>query len=169
MDWHNGMANAAQPQDAPVTSRHLLMALAAEAGARVSCFDTSEGKTYGRGWEVFDPQKVENPWQLPSPWSFVFFGQNDECWRLRYQYFHAPKPVMVRHPCNPIKGVFVITSKKEIASITGEDLIHLGDECLGEDFRPRSGWLHYWSNAEQFIKDELGLVHPDDAREENKC
>ena len=97
--------------------------------------DTKGSMAYSDRWELFDPEKVRKGDELPPPWDVVFEIHNRpemrDCRDLRYRYVHAPQEILCRYPHLPVKGVFVLDSRKVRSDrIKGEDLIFIGNELI---------------------------------------
>lgn len=103
-------------------------------GASVSGMpDNYESHIETNKTELFDPEMVEQPCNLPLYWLKVYRKHNEpemrDCVRLRYRYVHVPFDIVPQYPRVPCKGIFCLDSHKvRFDQITIKDLIHVGNE-----------------------------------------
>ena len=126
----------------PVKDRDIapkdILALLQNLGVSCSGYseeDTKGSVAYSDRWELFDPEKVRKGDELPLPWDKVYEIHNrpnmKDCRDLRYRYVHAPEEILCAYPYLPVKGVFVLDSRKVRSDrIRGEDLVFIGNELV---------------------------------------
>jgi hypothetical protein len=134
----NGITRIDPIKSSEVTTRDLLFALMTECGASVSSMPTElDGdRAYTSDWELFEPEEVEEPDDLPDYWhtvyDFHFAPDRSACEELGYRYIHAPTEIMPKYPRVPCRGIFCLTDHDlSISEVTGDDLYFIGDE-VGE-------------------------------------
>lgn len=117
-----------------ITSMDFWSAMMKDCGCSVSHMpDIEESKFYSPNWEYFNPERVEEPEDLPDYWKQVFDLHNKpemgDCVRFRYRYVHVPIKIMCRYPRIPVRGIFVLDNENvKYNQITADDLIWIGNE-----------------------------------------
>jgi hypothetical protein len=101
------------------------------AGAKCSDMPADyQSKSYSNKWELFDPEKVDNPKDLPDYWKMVYDMHNrldmKDCKDLRYRYVHTPEKILPRYPRVPCQGIFQLD--RDTIDIRETSLIHIGNE-----------------------------------------
>jgi hypothetical protein len=131
----NGITYIDPIETSEITNQDLIFALLVDiCGVHISSIPNSiEGNiSYTNDWEYFDPKEVESPELLPDHWAKVYEMHNrpemHDCILLDYKYIHSPTEILPRYPRVSCKGIFCISSNKSLTEITGDDLIHIGNE-----------------------------------------
>lgn len=137
-EYKNGILEINPVKDKELDLHNLALGLAFTiGGAHVSGYDKRISTVFVNKWEIFDPEKVEDPSDLPEHWYKVYTTHNEPnrkaCRDLKYRYLHSPKELLPDYPKTYCSGIFVITNKDTpINKITGSDLIYIGDEIFGD-------------------------------------
>lgn len=103
-------------------------------GCFVSGFPADyNSEVYSNRWELFDPEKVEDPSTLTGIWEKVYEMHNrpnmKDCRDLRYRYVHVPIYILPQYPHVPCRGIFGLTDRSiTISQIKSSVLIHIGNE-----------------------------------------
>jgi len=117
-----------------VKRKDLIFGLMSLLGASVSSMPKGyESRAYSSNWELFDPEKVEHPEELPRHWKAVYEVHNKpemkDCRQMRYRYVHVPVDILPHYPRVPCRGIFCLVNNEIKGSeVTAEDLIHIGNE-----------------------------------------
>ena len=116
-----------------LTRTDLTSILFSIAGAHYSDMPRDyQSKSYSNKWEMFDPEKVVNPEELPDYWKMVYDMHNRpemrDCRDLRYRYVHTPQKILPRYPRVPCQGIFQLDRDVPVKKIRETSLIHIGNE-----------------------------------------
>ena len=117
-----------------VKKSDIIAALLSDLGCSVSDMPRDyPSKDYCGRWELFEPEKVEEPEDLPDYWRMVYNLHNQptmkDCQDFHYRYVHVPVEIMCRYPRIPTKGIFCICEDNvDIKKMTGDDLININNE-----------------------------------------
>jgi len=131
----NAIRTIKRPKVNSPTTRDLILALLTVFGAHVSSMpDEIKGQDiYHDRWELFDPAKVRQDDELPSPWHKVYEmhmrPDMGDCRKLRYRYVHCPKKIYPGYPKIPCRGIFCLCDPSIRSDRLSEaDLIFIGNE-----------------------------------------
>ena len=81
-------------------------------------------------WELFNPNDVELPEELPAHWHVVYKEHCDVGGQeLGYTYLHSPDPIRCRYPMMKCSGIFVRLSAS--GPIEPSNLVNINSELLG--------------------------------------
>lgn len=131
MKFKNGIREIKVKRGEIAKSDLFLMALSS-LGCSVSSMPSNyKSEKVCNKTELFDPEKVEFPEDLPEYWKNIWNLHNEpkryDCIRFRYRYVHVPYKILPSYPRVPCEGVFGLTSRKvKWNQITENDLVHLG-------------------------------------------
>jgi len=117
-----------------VTKQDIICAILSDLGVSISSRPRNyKSKAYSSDWELFDPEKVEEPDELPEYWRRIYDLHNSPQWRdcreLKFRYVHVPVNILPGYPRIYCKGIFCLEdSEIKADEIKAEYLTYIGNE-----------------------------------------
>lgn len=132
MKFRNGVMEVKLKNTIKLTQEDIMSMCFLALGASVSNMPANyHSRTETDKLELFDPERVTNPEELPEYWRKVWALHNQPgrraCVDFRYRYVHVPFNILPQFPRVPCKGIFCLDSRKvSLHNIAADDLIHVG-------------------------------------------